>query len=178
VLNGDIKHDFGKINEQEWREVKQLIKLLKPAEVIIVQGNHDVLLPWMELDAKIVKEYVLGSTLICHGNELPEKKRGPALKNIKTILIGHIHPCVVLRHGPRAEKYKCYYVTTRTIAHKRRQVIAMPSFGPLTMGVDVLRSKLENPLLGKKGRVFVVENDEVLDFGRIEEMNEPNDLRR
>ena len=46
VLNGDLKHEFGPASKQEWQDVMRLIDHLsrKCKEIIIVKGNHDVIL--------------------------------------------------------------------------------------------------------------------------------------
>ena len=46
IINGDLKHDFGTISEQEWRNVLKFIDLCAKNcnELIIIQGNHDAVL--------------------------------------------------------------------------------------------------------------------------------------
>src|SRR3989338_1967990 len=45
IINGDIKHEFGIISEQEWRDVLGIIDAVDPAiEIIFVKGNHDIAL--------------------------------------------------------------------------------------------------------------------------------------
>src|SRR3989344_5785990 len=57
VIVGDIKHEFGTISEQEWRNVLQLIDFLREkAELIIVKGNHEVILIGHEHPAVSFKE--------------------------------------------------------------------------------------------------------------------------
>src|SRR3990167_5883444 len=43
VINGDLKHEFGKVLSQEWREVLHFLDfvLANIPEVIIIKGNHD-----------------------------------------------------------------------------------------------------------------------------------------
>jgi uncharacterized protein len=43
VVNGDIKHEFGRITRQEWDEALNFIIFLKNNfdEVILLKGNHD-----------------------------------------------------------------------------------------------------------------------------------------
>src|SRR3989339_1519080 len=44
IINGDLKHEFGRVSEQEWSEVLDVLRYLKQwcREVIVVKGNHDV----------------------------------------------------------------------------------------------------------------------------------------
>ena len=43
IINGDIKHEFGRNMGQEWDEVSQMIRLAAEhdAELVMVRGNHD-----------------------------------------------------------------------------------------------------------------------------------------
>ena len=43
ILNGDIKHNFGRIDKQEWREVLSFIDYLQDIfiDIDIIKGNHD-----------------------------------------------------------------------------------------------------------------------------------------
>jgi putative SbcD/Mre11-related phosphoesterase len=43
AVNGDLKHEFGKISDQEWRHSMLLLDLLsKHAEkIVLIRGNHD-----------------------------------------------------------------------------------------------------------------------------------------
>src|SRR3990167_1373230 len=46
LINGDLKHEFGTISEQEGAEVREIIEFLKQRckEIILVKGNHDAIL--------------------------------------------------------------------------------------------------------------------------------------
>ena len=43
VINGDLKHEFGRITRQEWKESLNFIQFLKEnfSDVILLKGNHD-----------------------------------------------------------------------------------------------------------------------------------------
>jgi len=178
ILNGDLKHEFGRISEQEWREIKRLIDALrkKNLDVVIVKGNHDIFLQPIasERGLRVVDAFTVGDVLVTHGDKAPTPA---ALKGITTIIIGHEHPAIVLHEKAKAEKYKCFLVTR----YKRKHLIVQPSFGPLTSGIDVLRGELQSPLLsstsrnalvGRTGRVFIVDEktDDVLDFGLLRKL--------
>ena len=46
VINGDLKHEFGTISDQEWRHTLRLLDYLgkKCKEIILIKGNHDNIL--------------------------------------------------------------------------------------------------------------------------------------
>jgi len=43
IINGDLKHEFGTVLKQEWKEVLQFLDVVlqKCKTVIIIKGNHD-----------------------------------------------------------------------------------------------------------------------------------------
>src|SRR3989339_344607 len=91
VLNGDLKHEFGKILNQEWKEVLALIDFLSNhcSELIIIKGNHDLFLGPIvsKRKVRIVPNYLIKDILISHGNQLVNT---PA----RTLIIGHEHPAI------------------------------------------------------------------------------------
>ncbi len=54
ILLGDVKHNFGKNNNQEWDEIKKFFEYLeiKNKKIIIVKGNHDNYLKNIIFDKK------------------------------------------------------------------------------------------------------------------------------
>ncbi len=169
IINGDLKHEFGRISEQEWRETLRLLDFLTKFcnEIILVKGNHDTIIgPIAEKKkVKIVEHFLVGNTLIIHGNKIPEKG---LLKKAKTIVIGHEHPAISLREDIRIEKFKCFLKGK----YKRKKLIIMPSFCLATEGTDVLKEKLISPFLDHDLRnfeVFVVA-DKVYDFGKVKNL--------
>ena len=167
IINGDLKHEFGKVLRQEWTEVGLFVDFLqkKGKEIIIIQGNHDPLLRSIseKKGVQIVKEYVVGDTLIVHGDELVKS-------SAKRIIIGHEHPAITLREGSKREKYKCFLKGK----YEGKELIAVPSFNPLLEGTDILKEQLLSPFLHniENFEIFVVGKEEVLPFGKVMKMLE------
>lgn len=166
IVNGDLKHEFGTISEQEWRNTLKFIDLLAKhcKEVILVKGNHDTVLGPIagKRNIKIVDNIMTEGTLILHGDKLPEKE---LLKKAHTIIIGHEHPAVSLREGPRIETYKCFLKGK----YKGRNLIVQPSFNILIEGTDILRDEILSPFLKQNldnFGVFAVE-DKIYNFGKL-----------
>lgn len=167
VFNGDIKHHFGRISPQEWDSITRLMEdLVDKYEVIVVKGNHDVLIePLLKRfrdKVKIVDYFEIDDLFITHGDKIMPNSG-------KVIIIGHEHPAVSFGEKP-GEKYKCFLKGK----WKGHSLIVMPSFNMLTVGSDVKREKLLSPYL--KGRldsfeIFVVE-DKPYYFGRIKNLPE------
>src|SRR3990167_269117 len=117
IVNGDLKHEFGTISEQEWRNTLKFIDLLAKHcnEIVLVKGNHDTVLGPIakKRNVKILDYFMIESinekpinkkatksikTLIANGNKILPKE---LLEKASTIIIGHEHPAVSLKEGPR-----------------------------------------------------------------------------
>ena len=171
VVNGDLKHEFGRITSQEWKESKDFIEFLKTnfLDTILIKGNHDNFTRFIaeKTGLDVYENYELGSYVIMHGDKLPDES---TLKKSETIIIGHEHPCIGIRNGERLEKIKCYLKGD----YHGKNLIVMPSFNFVTEGSDILHEKPLSPILKeiKMDRlgVYGVENFEVLYFGRIKDI--------
>ena len=166
IINGDIKHEFGKISEQEWRETLRLLDFLSKycEDIILIKGNHDTIIGPIAEKKKVsvVDYYFAGDVLITHGHKIPSKN---ILKKAKTIIIGHEHPAISLREDVRTEKFKCFLKGK----YKRKNLVVMPSFCFVTEGNDILKEKPLSPFLDQDLRNFEVSvvADKVYDFGKI-----------
>ncbi|MBU1205117.1 MAG: metallophosphoesterase [Nanoarchaeota archaeon] len=169
IINGDIKHEFGTISEQEWRETLRLLDFMarQCKEIILVKGNHDTILGPIAKKKKVsvVDYYFAGDILITHGHKIPNKN---ILKKAKTIVIGHEHPAISLREDVRTEKFKCFLKGK----YKRKSLVVMPSFCLATEGTDILKEKLLSPFLNQDLKNFEVSvvADKVYDFGKIKNL--------
>jgi len=164
VLNGDLKHEFGAITRQEWKETMRLFDYLsrKCKEIIVVKGNHDPnIAPLTRKKAiKVMDELVLGDIAIVHGDSAPKAKA-------KVILMGHEHPAVSLREKTRREKYKCFIKGK----YKKSVLIVQPSFNVCVEGSDVTAGKVLSPLIKniEDFDVYVVDDAQkkILAFGKV-----------
>ena len=189
VINGDIKHEFGTISDQEWRHSLRLLDFLAKhcKEIVLIKGNHDTILGPIakKRDIRVLDHLVLrcppesrsesghgglidkkvNKILIIHGDKAPDKK---LLKGIKTIIIGHEHPAVTLKEGPRHELYKAFLKGK----WKGYNLIVQPSFNLVTEGTDVMKERLLSPFLQqnlKDFEVFIVA-DRVYGFGKLKDL--------
>lgn len=161
LINGDLKHEFGKILNQEWRDILKLIDFLSQncQEIIFIKGNHDLFLgPIIQKrNIKIVKEYQIKDILVCHGNEIVKTQA-------RLIILGHEHPAIVLKDKTKHEKYKCFLKGK----FKGKDLIIMPSFNPLFEGTDILKNDLLSPYLKNISNfeVYAV-GDKTYYFGKV-----------
>ena len=170
IFNGDLKHEFGEINKQEWNNILNLFDFLKDKEIIIIKGNHDpILKPIAEKrNMKLVDSYDINDVTVLHGDKIVENLN-------KTLIIGHEHPAISLKKGIRIEKYPCFLKGK----YKKHELIVMPSFNLLTHGSNVLKENLLSPFLTdiENFEVYILEPTEdlntlskILYFGKIKDI--------
>jgi hypothetical protein len=226
VVNGDLKHEFGTISEQEWRHTLKLLDYFGKhcREIVLVKGNHDTILGPIakkrnvkvvehcliepstignnaiikknnekatnnnyknqnsikkftinnQIQLKINKKLVNGKNsigdknkiLITHGNKIPDKA---LLKKSKIIIIGHEHPAVSIREGPRTELFKAYLIGK----WKSKNLIIQPSFNLVTEGTDVIKEGLLSPFLKQNLKSFdvVIVADKMYRFGKVGDLD-------
>jgi uncharacterized protein len=164
VINGDLKHEFGTISEQEWRDSLKIIDYLaRKAKIVLVKGNHDTILGPIskKRNIELTEKLEIGDCCIIHGDSIIETKK-------KTIIIGHEHPAVMLKEGGRTEKYKCFLKGK----FKGKNLIVMPSMNTVTEGTDVINDELLSPYLKQNldnFEVFIAA-DKVYDFGMLKNL--------
>jgi putative SbcD/Mre11-related phosphoesterase len=164
ILNGDIKHDFGTISPQEWREILKLLDFLtKRAEVFLIKGNHDPVTPIIakKRNLPVYTHMLIGNTYICHGDKIPNNKD---FEKATTVIVGHAHPAITLREGAKTEKYKCFVKAK----WKKKTLIILPSFTNLVEGSDIQREKPSSFLKEiKKADITVAHDGELFSFGKV-----------
>lgn len=159
IILGDLKHEFGSISDQEWRDVLHLLDFLSDKEVILVKGNHDTIIgPIAEKrNVKVVNSYQIDEITFLHGDKI--------IPNLsKVLVIGHEHPAISFNERPD-EKFKCFLKGK----WKGNILIVLPSFNFVTEGHDILKEEILSPFLKQNlddFEVFLVE-DTILYFGKI-----------
>ena len=173
IFLGDIKHSFA----YEWKEknyfnevIDFLKKYFKEKDIILIKGNHDT------IDysfGKMKKYYVEDDIAFLHGHELFLQVLD---KKIKTIVMRHLHPSVLIteKHGVKKEKYKCFL----TGKFKGKEIIILPSFLGMIEGTTVndYNESYESyfSIIPKKTlmnlEVHAVGEDKVYDFGKVKNL--------
>lgn len=163
IINGDIKHEFGTISRQEWRDTLRILDyLMEKGNVILIKGNHDTILGPIadKKEIKILDYYVIDDITVLHGHKI--------IPNLsKVIIIGHEHPAISFKERP-SEKFKCFLKGK----YRKHALIVMPSFNFVVEGTNILKEKLLSPFLQQdlsKFDVFVVE-DKIYNFGKLDKL--------
>ena len=169
VFIGDIKHSFS-YNKKEKSYFKEIYlflqKYVNEKDILLVKGNHDTI--DYSYGDKLRDYFIIGDIAFTHGHKMIEEVFN---KKIKIIIIGHLHPSVILseKKGVKREKYKCFLVGK----FKNKKIIVMPSFLSTIEGTTVnnLKEDYEDyfSFIPKKAlskfKVFIIGENETYDFG-------------
>jgi len=176
IINGDLKHEFGRSSRQGYEETLRFINFLKnyASEIVLIRGNHDNFVRTIakNLNVKFCENFAVKKFFILHGDKIPDNFEDIA-KNADTIVIAHEHPCVGLRTSERTEKMKCFLKGN----FGGKNLIVIPAFNFITEGTDVLQGNLLSPFLNAHSKdnienfeVIGVENFEVFYFGTVRDL--------
>ena len=174
VFIGDIKHSFS----YEWKEknyfnevINFLKNYVKDKDIILIKGNHDTI--DYSFSDKLQNYYIDGELVFCHGHELFEEIFN---EKIKTIVMGHLHPSVILsdKQNIKREKYKCFLVGK----FKEKETIIMPSFLTTIEGTTINSLEYEYEdyfsIVPRANLMnfecYIVGEKEVYDFGKIKKL--------
>lgn len=170
ILLGDIKDEFGKISETEWRNTLKFLDTLSKytKKIISIKGNHDkVLEPIANKRNLEVKDNLkLDDIFLLHGHIIPEENED--FKNSKILIIGHEHPAISITDKLKSEKFKCFLKGK----YKSKTLIVVPSFNLITEGNDISKENLLSPFLQKNLKdfeIFIV-SDKVYKFGKLKNL--------
>ncbi len=172
VINGDLKHEFGSISKQEWKEVIRMVQFIaeRCGEVLLAKGNHDKIIGplagWSKL--KLVDEFYITKMdcLALHGHEV---RNTDDYKKAKILVIGHDHPAITIRGGTKAETYKAFLKGT----YNNKTLIVIPSLNSVRVGTNIKDGQTLSPMLKgslKEFEVWAVE-DKPYYFGKLGELD-------
>lgn len=148
LLLGDVKHSISRAESEELREVREFLKKLREqVPVGIVVGNHDgglstVVPEGIEVyeSRGLVVTTVSGQRiLLLHGHAKP---RSEDLESVSAVVMGHVHPYVVLRDFTYARVTEPVYLKVRlrgTDLGLQRDlvVLVLPAFNPIVGGTPL-----------------------------------------
>ncbi|WP_460024781.1 metallophosphoesterase [Infirmifilum sp. SLHALR2] len=174
VILGDVKHEFGDVTRQEWRETGELLSFLREGlgvGVEVVRGNHDNYLIALlkKMNIPLRDPYLLEEGIMfIHGHK-PLPVEGFA-EGVEVILMGHEHPAIALRDEVGA-RLKLKALLEGQYMGKR--VIVLPALSPLMPGTEVnVERNLLSPILREADiesfKAYAVDPEAgIFDFGLI-----------
>ncbi|MFT4309733.1 MAG: metallophosphoesterase [Candidatus Woesearchaeota archaeon] len=180
VFNGDFIDEFALLNSTRRQAENMLYKLSKKMQIIIVRGNHDVMIDTISTPPNcIVANSVIANhnTLIFHGDK---EIAGLGINNnimndIKRIIIGHEHSAINITDGVRSEKTKCVMIfCDHNIAQGHANVVLLPSCNPDIIGSNV-SSTFMSPVLSrvepKNAHIYALADNNIYYFGSLSSYN-------
>ncbi|MBA2847037.1 hypothetical protein HNP88_001221 [Methanococcus maripaludis] len=159
VFLGDFLHQFQKVPYKVYETVKELNSLLKNHEVIVIRGNHDIMLEYIlkeNTDFKILDYLLENNILMIHG----DKKFDIDFK-FDLLIMGHEHPVLEINK----QRFPSYL----EIVQNDFEILVAPAFSNIASGVKIneLESNFMSPYLKKvkKEDIFpIIIGEEVLKF--------------
>ncbi|MDP2628939.1 MAG: metallophosphoesterase [Nanoarchaeota archaeon] len=172
ILLGDVKHFFG-FQKQELFDVRDFLEFLERfvdrENIILIKGNHEK----FSISGYEFQDYFIdGEIAFVHGN-----KNFPEIfdKRIKTIVMGHMHPAILLKdkNKIKKEKFKCFLVGD----YKKKKIIVVPSFFPFIEGTEYYDKFLGEDFsiipFKKLGNFecFIIGKEKIYNFGKLKDIN-------
>lgn len=123
IFLGDLFHSSA---NAEWKWLSSLRQAFGNCQFLLIQGNHDILMPadYEMAGFDVVPELLLnGAVTLLHN---------PPANPDKPVICGHLHPGFTLRG--KARQYlsvPCYYI--------KQHLLIMPAFGSLTGHINMDR---------------------------------------
>ncbi|MBI2629103.1 hypothetical protein HYW74_03400 [Candidatus Pacearchaeota archaeon] len=150
--------------------MQEIEKYIKRENIIVIKGNHEK----MEnlADKHFVDFYIQDDLAFIHGDEEIKQVFNKG-KQIKTIVMGHLHPAITITDSQKikSEKYKCFLVGT----YKDKQIIILPSFLPIVEGTSINEYLSDSSCMIPKDilmsfRVYTIGENKNYDFGKLKKL--------
>jgi len=159
IINGDIKHDFGK-EKEEFFSLARFLKKLKEIfkEIIIIQGNHDNYIKniALKLGIKVVKRVNLGNKIVITHGDIYFKD----FEENKIFIIANEHPFLKVSE----------YNLEIPVFLINKKLIVIPAFNKFLKGSNVLNKDFLSPYLKKINYVYLIyveEENKLINFGKL-----------
>ncbi len=175
IVDGDIKNEFSKVDEEEFNELHDFVDFVKQkgAELVLIKGNHDNFVERYREPFKLKiyrQEAEIGGYVFFHGEEMPVG----AAKKAKMMVMGHEHPAIsIFNKAGKKEKLRCFLYGE----YKGVKLLVLPAINYFASGTDinmVPQGELLAPVLKKADlegmRAVAIGYGSTIDFGTIAEL--------
>ncbi len=163
IVNGDIKHEFGRYSFQEREEIEILLNELLThfKKIVIMRGNHDnylinIIRKFEHVD--LVSPYLtMNKYGFTHGHELSLDLFST---KVECIIIAHEHPVLGLRDDVYAKiKVPAVFFGETKVGKK---IVIQPALSPIAVGVEV------NMLPQNEFLSPILRDKKLVDIGNLE----------
>jgi putative SbcD/Mre11-related phosphoesterase len=135
IVDGDIKNEFSRVDEEEFNELLDFIKFTKDSGVglILIKGNHDNFVDRYRdpFSLKIYgNEAKMGRYIFFHGDELP----GVVPEDVDMLVMGHEHPAIgIFNRAGKKEKLRCFLYGE----YEGKKLLVLPAMNYFASGSDI-----------------------------------------
>lgn len=174
LVDGDIKNEFSKVDQEEFNEMYDLVNFAKErgVKLILVKGNHDNFVERYKDPFKLTvarQEIKIGGYLFFHGEELPRDVRGSRM-----LVMGHEHPAIGMRRSVGArERLRCFLYGK----YEGVPLVVLPAMNYFAAGTEINNqpvSELLSPVFRHVDvdsmHAIALGYGETIDFGAISEL--------
>jgi len=171
IVDGDIKNEFSKVDEEEFNELYDFVAFVRNrgVDLTLIKGNHDNFVERYKESFRLrvyKQEARLGDYLFFHGEEYPQD-----LKKIKMLIMGHEHPAIgVYNSAGKKEKLGAFLVGK----YRHIPLLVLPAMNYYAAGTDInMQSKADllAPVLKEidvdKMKAIAIGYGSTMDFGMI-----------
>ncbi len=172
IVDGDIKNEFSRVDQEEFNELYDFIMFGKSERVslILIKGNHDNFVERYKDSFKLKiyrQEADIGGYLFFHGEYLPEN----ITKNTTMLVMGHEHPSIgVYNSIGSKERLRCFLYGK----YMGVPLLILPAMNYFAGGTEMNsepRSSLLSPIFKKADpngmNAIVVGYGSTMDFGKV-----------
>ncbi len=134
IVDGDIKNEFSKVDEEEFNELFDFMNFAKERGVslILIKGNHDNFVDRYAEPFKLKihqQEAKVNGYLFFHGEDMPKD-----LQDVKMLIMGHEHPAIaIFNKAGKREKLRCFLYGE----FKGRKLLVLPAINYFASGTEV-----------------------------------------
>ncbi|MGC8648630.1 MAG: metallophosphoesterase [Candidatus Micrarchaeia archaeon] len=174
IIDGDIKNEFSKVDEEEFNELYDFINFAKTSglSLTLIKGNHDNFVDKYKEPFKLTiytQEAKLGNYLFFHGEELPKN-----IEKTKMLIMGHEHPGIGIKTmAGSIERVKCFLFGK----YFNIPILVLPAISYFASSSDI-NMKPKNELLAPVFKNINVDSmhaiavgyGATIDFGKIKDL--------
>ncbi len=181
LVDGDIKNEFSRVDEDEFNELYEFIMFTREKHVtpILIKGNHDNFVERYKEPFKLSvyrQQAMMGKYLFFHGEEMPALDK--TTRGVKTLIMGHEHPAIgIIDEIGKHERLKCFLYGR----YKNMKLLVLPALNYFAGGTEinfVPEGELLSPIFKKvnigKMHAIAIGYGSTIDFGEIKKLRSVN----
>lgn len=148
VIAGDLVHGAAATNGADESSLARFLAAVSQCQLTVVLGNHDHAIgAWLAArGVTAVRDVALGPHRVHHGDDVERAcaLRDEAIADGGRVLVGHLHPAVVVDGDAGVRALLPAFVTARGL-------VCLPALSPYARGVDIRSERMREDLRALAG---------------------------